>query len=247
MKSNTYLTPPETDAMGNAIADYARTGKAAKLIVTSTMLDDDEIPVDLLFRGFADMPAIEQEALRLAQGKILDVGAGSGCHALALQEMGKDVCAIDISILSVEVMRERGVRNARAINLFDERLCDRFDTIILLMNGAGMMQRLENMPQFFMRMRQLLAPGGKIYMDSSDLIYLYENEDGSYDIDLNGDYYGQVDFAMQYKNIKGEPFDWIYIDFDTLCVHAEANGFECRMVMEGEHYDYLAELQLRQQ
>ena len=144
-------------------------------------------------------------------------------------------------------MRERGVRNARAINLFDERLCDRFDTIILLMNGAGMIQRLENMPQFFMRMRQLLAPGGKIYMDSSDLIYLYENEDGSYDIDLNGDYYGQVDFAMQYKNIKGEPFDWIYIDFDTLCVHAEANGFECRMVMEGEHYDYLAELQLRQQ
>lgn len=247
MKSNTYLTPPETDAMGNAIADYARTGNAAKLIVTSTMLDDDEMPVDLLFRGFVDMPAIEQEALRLAQGKILDVGAGSGCHALALQEMGKDVCAIDISILSVEVMRERGVRNARAINLFDERLCDRFDTIILLMNGTGMIQRLENMPQFFMRMRQLLAPGGKIYMDSSDLIYLYENEDGSYDIDLNGDYYGQVDFAMQYKNIKGEPFDWIYIDFDTLCVHAEANGFECRMVMEGEHYDYLAELQLRQQ
>ena len=247
MKSNTYLTPPETDAMGHAIADYARTGKVAKLIVTSTMLDDDEMPVDLLFRGFADMPAIEQEVLRLAQGKILDVGAGSGCHALALQEMGKDVCAIDISILSVEVMRERGVRNARAINLFDERLCDRFDTIILLMNGAGMMQRLENMPQFFMRMRQLLAPGGKIYMDSSDLIYLYENEDGSYDIDLNGDYYGQVDFAMQHKNIKGEPFDWIYIDFDTLCVHAEANGFECRMVMEGEHYDYLAELQLRQQ
>ena len=137
MKQNTYLTPPEIDAMGNAIADYARTGKAAKLIVTSTMLDDDEMPVEVLFRTFDEMPAIEQEALRLAQGKILDVGAGSGCHALALQEMGKDVCAIDISLLSVDVMRERGVRNARAINLFDERLCDRFDTIILLMNGAG--------------------------------------------------------------------------------------------------------------
>ena len=245
MKQNTYLTPPEIDAMGNAIADYARTGKAAKLIVTSTMLDDDEMPVEVLFRTFDEMPAIEQEALRLAQGKILDVGAGSGCHALALQEMGKDVCAIDISLLSVDVMRERGVRNARAINLFDERLCDRFDTIIL-MNGAGMVQRLENMPDFFMRMRQLLAPGGKILMDSSDLMFLYENEDGSYDIDLNGDYYGQMDFAMQYKDIKGEPFDWIYIDFDTLSVHAKANGFTCRLVKEGEHYDYLAELQVMQ-
>ena len=246
MKQNTYLTPPEIDAMGNAIADYARTGKAAKLIVTSTMLDDDEMPVEVLFRTFDEMPAIEQEALRLAQGKILDVGAGSGCHALALQEMGKDVCAIDISLLSVDVMRERGVRNARAINLFDERLCDRFDTIILLMNGAGMIQRLENTPDFFMRMRQLLAPGGKILMDSSDLMFLYENEDGSYDIDLNGDYYGQLDFAMHYKDIKGEPFDWIYIDFDTLSVHAEANGFTCRLVKEGEHYDYLAELQVMQ-
>lgn len=246
MKQNTYLTPPEIDAMGNAIADYARTGKAAKLIMTSTMLDDDEMPVEVLFRTFDEMPAIEQEALRLAQGKILDVGAGSGCHALALQEMGKDVCAIDISLLSVDVMRERGVRNARAINLFDERLCDRFDTIILLMNGAGMMQRLENTPDFFMRMRQLLAPGGKILMDSSDLMFLYENEDGSYDIDLNGDYYGQMDFVMQYKDIKGEPFDWIYIDFDTLSVHAKANGFTCRLVKEGEHYDYLAELQVMQ-
>ena len=246
MKQNTYLTPPEIDAMGNAIADYARTGKAAKLIMTSTMLDDDEMPVEVLFRTFDEMPAIEQEALRLAQGKILDVGAGSGCHALALQEMGKDVCAIDISLLSVDVMRERGVRNARAINLFDERLCDRFDTIILLMNGAGMVQRLENMPDFFMRMRQLLAPGGKILMDSSDLMFLYENEDGSYDIDLNGNYYGQMDFAMQYKDIKGEPFDWIYIDFDTLSVHAKANGFTCRLVKEGEHYDYLAELQVMQ-
>lgn len=246
MKQNTYLTPPEIDAMGNAIADYARTGKAAKLIVTSTMLDDDEMPVEVLFRTFDEMPAIEQEALRLAQGKILDVGAGSGCHALALQEMGKDVCAIDISLLSVDVMRERGVRNARAINLFDERLCDRFDTIILLMNGAGMMQRLDNIPDFFMRMRQLLAPCGKILMDSSDLMFLYENEDGSYDIDLNGDYYGQMDFAVQYKDIKGEPFDWIYIDFDTLSVHAEANGFTCRLVKEGEHYDYLAELQVMQ-
>ncbi len=242
MESTTFLTAPENDPMGQAIIDYTHTGKAAKLVVTSTMIDDDVMPIEVLFRDFADMPAIEQEALRLADGKILDVGAGSGCHALALQEMGKEVCAIDISVLSVEAMRERGVRDARAINLFDERLCERFDTIILLMNGAGIMQRMENVPMFFARMRQLLAPGGKIYMDSSDLMYLYENEDGSVDIDLNGDYYGQVDFAMKYKNIKGESFDWLYIDFDTLSVQAEVNGFACKLVKEGEHYDYLAEL-----
>lgn len=243
MESNTYLTPPEADPMGQAIFDYASTGKADTLVVTSTMMDDDVMPIEVLFRSFNDMPAIEQEALRLAEGKILDVGAGSGCHALALQEMGKDVTAIDISILSVEAMRLRGVKDARAVNLFDERLCDRYDTLILLMNGAGIMQRMENMPMFFARMRQLLAPGGKIYLDSSDLIYLYENEDGSVDIDLNADYYGQTDFAMRYKDIKGESFDWLYIDFNTLRFQAEASGFTCRMVKKGEHYDYLAVLE----
>lgn len=244
MKNNTYLLAPEADPMGQAIADYQHTGKAQRLVVTSTMFDDDEMPVEVLFRSLKDMPGIEQEALRIAEGRILDVGAGSGCHALALQEMNKNVCAIDISVLSVDIMRERGVKDARAINLFDPRLCEQFDTILLLMNGAGMMQRMENMPMFFSRMRELLAPGGKILMDSSDLIYIYENEDGSVDIDLDADYYGQVDFAMQYGKIRGEKFDWLYIDFDTLCLHAEANGFSCRMVKEGEHYDYLAELQV---
>ena len=244
MESTTYLIPPESDPMGRAIADYHSTGKAKRLIVTSTMFDDDEMPVEVLFRGFDKMPAIEQEALRLASGNILDVGAGSGCHALALEQMGKKVCAIDISQLSVDVMRQRGVKDARAVNLFDERLCDRFDTILLLMNGAGMIQRMENMPMFFSRMRRLLAPGGKILMDSSDLIYIYEDEDGSVDIDLAGDYYGQVDFAMRYGNIQGDSFDWLYIDFGTLSLHAELNGFTCRMVKEGEHYDYLAELRV---
>ncbi len=244
MNSNTYLIPPECDPMGQAIADYCNTGKAKRLVVTSTMFDDDEMPVDVLFRSFAEMPAIEQEALRLASGKILDVGAGSGCHALALQEMDKNVCAIDISVLSVDAMRQRGVKDARAINLFDPRLCEKYDTILLLMNGAGMMQRMENMPMFFDRMRELLAPGGKILMDSSDLIYIFQDEDGGVDIDLDGDYYGQVDFAMNYGKIRGESFDWLYIDFGTLSYHAEVNGFTCRMVKEGEHYDYLAELQV---
>lgn len=59
----------------------------------------------------------EKTALQMASGKILDAGAGSGCHTLALQEMGKEVCAIDISPLSVKVMAERGVRDVRQINL----------------------------------------------------------------------------------------------------------------------------------
>ena len=180
-----------------------------------------------------------------AAQKILDVGAGSGCHALALQKMGKEVTAIDISELSVEVMRERGVEDARAVDLYDEHFVERYDTILLLMNGSGIIGNIEGMERFFLRMKQLLKPGGCIYMDSSDLKYLFEEEDGSYLIDVAGDYYGIVDFQMQYKQVKGDTFDWLYIDFDTLSYYAEQFGFTAEVVCMGDHYDYLAALKCK--
>lgn len=231
------------DPMGAAINDYFRNGRAAKLRVFSSQFDEDEIPVADLFRDYEQMPYLEKMALGLAHGRILDVGAGSGCHSVVLQDMGKEVTAIDISPLSVAVMKERGV-DARQTDLFDESFTGRYDTILMLMNGSGIIGTTENMPRFFSRMKQLLAPDGYILMDSSDLKYLYEDEDGSFDIDLAGDYYGQLDYRMQYKNIKGETFDWLYIDFQTLSYYAEQNGFKAELVEQGDHYDYLAKLSL---
>lgn len=238
------LLPKDKDPMGTAIAEYHRTGRAGTLRVFSSQFDEDEIPVEQLFRTLDEMPAIEQRALAMARGKVLDVGAGSGCHALALQEMGKVVTAIDISELSVEVMRQRGVEDARAIDLYDEHFVERYDTILLLMNGSGIIGNIVGIERFFYRMKQLLRPGGCIYMDSSDLKYLFEEEDGSYLIDVAGDYYGMVDFRMQYKQVKGEAFDWLYIDFDTLAYYAEQYGFCAELVCQGEHYDYLASLKM---
>lgn len=231
------------DPMGAAINDYFRNGRAAKLRVFSSQFDEDEIPVADLFRDYEQMPYLEKMALGLAHGRILDVGAGSGCHSVVLQGMGKEVTAIDISPLSVAVMKERGV-DARQTDLFDESFTGRYDTILMLMNGSGIIGTTENMPRFFSRIKQLLAPDGYILMDSSDLKYLYEDEDGGFDIDLAGDYYGQLDYRMQYKNIKGETFDWLYIDFQTLSYYAEQNGFKAELVEQGDHYDYLAKLSL---
>ena len=232
------------DPMGAAIYDFHKNGKAGKLIVHSSMFDDDEIPVADLFRKFDKMPALEQKALECATGNILDVGAGSGCHTLALQEMGKKCLAIDISELSVKVMQERGV-DVRLVNLYDESFVGQFDTILMLMNGTGIIGRLENMQKFFDRIKYLLAPGGRVIVDSSDLRYLYEEEDGSLMIDLADEYYGLLDYQMEYKGILGEPFDWIYVDFETLSYYAEQNGFKAEMIAEGEHYDYLAALSIK--
>lgn len=229
--------------MGKAIADFHATGKAARLRVFSPMFDEDEIPVATLFRTLEDMPAIERRALELANGAILDVGAGAGCHSLALQEMGKQVTAIDISPLAVATMRERGVVDVREQDFF--ALDGQFDTILMLMNGIGIVGSLSRLTAFFMQLDALLAPGGQVLCDSSDICYIFEDEDGFIDLTGIDGYYGELTYQMQYRNVKGEPFPWLFIDPETLSEQAVAHGYRCDIITRGTHYDYLARLTRR--
>lgn len=233
---------PNNDPMGAAIRDYQNNGKASRLRVLSSMFDEDEMPVAHLFRTFNQMPRLEQKALSMAKGRVLDIGAGAGCHALVLQERGLEVKAIDISPLSCEVMKERGVKNAECVNLFNPQLQGKYDTLLLLMNGTGIAGKLNRLSMLLNRLKELLAEGGQILIDSSDLKYIYENEDGSMDIDLNAPYYGEVDYQMQYKNVKGEPFDWLYTDPMLLASISKQCALNCEIVEEGENYDFLARL-----
>ena len=237
---NTKILSKDKDPMGAAILDYQKSGRAGRLRVLSSMFEEDEMPVKHLFRKVKEMPMLEQKALQLTKGRILDIGAGSGCHTLALQEKGLEVKAIDISPLSCEAMELRGVMDAECINLFDEHLETGFDTILLLMNGTGIAGKTENLPALFNRLKALLNKGGQILIDSSDIKYIYENEDGSFDINLNTAYYGEVDYQMVYKDVKGDSFDWLYVDFPLLKSIAESCGLHGELIAEGEHYDYLA-------
>ena len=228
------------DPMGRAIADYWKTKKADRLRVFSPMFEEDEIPLTTLFRKYEDMPEIERKALDLAKGKTLDVGAGSGCHSLVLQEKSFDVTAIDISPLSVQTMKERGVKKVLEQNFFT--LEGQYDTILMLMNGIGVVGTLERLPEFFHHLDKILAPGGQVLCDSSDISYVFETEDGMIDIPNEMEYYGEHSFQMQYKDTIGETFPWLYIDADTLREQALKNGYAVEVVAEGGHYDYLARI-----
>ena len=226
--------------MGRAIADYWNTKKASKLRVFSPMFEEDEIPLTTLFRTYNSMPEIERKALDLANGRVLDVGAGAGCHSLVLQERGVDVTAIDISPLSVETMKERGVKKVLEQDFFT--LEGQYDTILMLMNGIGIVGTLERLPKFFKQLDKILASGGQVLCDSSDISYVFETENGIIELPDDMSYYGEHSFQMQYKDTIGEPFDWLYIDADTLKEKAVRNGYAVEVVAEGEHYDYLARI-----
>jgi protein-L-isoaspartate O-methyltransferase len=237
------ITDKTKDPLGLAVLDYFEGKLQYPLTVQSSMFDDDELPVPYLFRTFEEMPELEQKALTMAKGKILDVGAGAGCHSRALQKMGKTVSAIDISPGAVELMQKSGVLSARHRDFFaleDEQ----YDTILFLMNGAGVAGTVDNLPVFFEKLKTVLAPQGQVLIDSSDVAYLYEDEDGAIEIDINAAYYGEFDFTFSYGKNKSDLFRWFYVDFETLSHYAQEAGFTAEMILEDDNNGYLVRLTL---
>lgn len=231
------------DLFGKAILDFQTNNAPEDLITETSISEADEMSVAYLFRSYAEMPAIEQRALQLAKGKVLDVGCGAGSHTLYLQnEKRLEVTAIDISKNAIAACHLRGVQKAMVqdVMTIDN---EKFDTILLLMNGAGMCGRLKKLGTFLSKLRSLLTEDGQILVDSSDIIYMFdEDEDGGRWITSDNDYYGELVFHIEYKGEKERPFDWMYVDYHTLQNAAEANGLRCELVLEGTHYDYLARI-----
>ena len=231
------------DLFGKAMLDFQTNNNPENLITETTISEEDEMSVAYLFRSFDEMPLIEQIALQTAKGKILDVGCGAGSHSLYLQNQHQhNVTAIDISANAIKTCKLRGILKAKVQDVMTLKN-EKFDTILLLMNGAGMCGKLNKVGSFLIKLKSLLNSNGQILLDSSDIIYMFdEDEDGGKWISSENDYYGEVIFNIQYKGEKEKPFQWMYIDYNTLQHAAIANGLKCELLKEGEHYDYLARL-----
>lgn len=230
------------DLFGKAILDYQTNSSPENIITSTSISEEDEMEVAYLFRSFDEMPAIEQKALQLANGKTLDIGCGAGSHSLYLQnERNINVHSIDISKNAIQACLLRGLKNIRAIDVLDLEN-EKYDTILLLMNGTGIFETLEKSTTYLQKLKSLLNPNGQILIDSSDIIYMFdEDEDGGKWIPSDN-YYGELTFSLQYKKEKEVDFLWLYMDYNSLQNAALANGLQCQLVLEGDHFDYLAQL-----
>lgn len=228
------------DIFGKALLDYHLENYTEDLITWTNISDEDELPLPYLFRSYSEMPKIEQKALQLCHGKILDVGCGAGNHTLWLQKKGFKAKAIDSSKGAVEVAKKRGVLNIELKPLLDET--QTFDTILLLMNGTGIFQELTQITNYLKHLKSLLKPNGQILIDSSDISYMYLDEDGGTWLDFHNSYYGELDYFMSYKGEKEIPMKWLYLDFETLKTACSTVNLNCKKVLDGAHYDYLAKI-----
>ena len=232
------------DLMGRAIWDYYYQENPEDLQTETSISEMDDLPVSYLFRDYQDMNALEKKALDLSFGKVLDVGSGAGSHSLYLQNERKlEVTALDISPKSIEICKARGVKNAICEDLlqFSEK---NFDTVLLLMNGTGIFQSLEHIDQYLQKLKSLVAENGQILLDSTDILYMYDqDEDGGVLVPATG-YYGELDYYLHYKGESELPMKWLYLDFDTLENAAIANGFKIQKIEQLED-SYLAQLTLK--
>ena len=227
------------DVFGTALLDY-QLGKCKEDLITYTSISDEEsLNISYLFRTFKEMPILEQTALSLARGSILDIGCGAGSHSLVLKEKGFVVKSIDISPKAIECCRLRGLDNAKVLNVLEET--QTFDTLLLLMNGSGIFQSLEQTPKILAHLKDLLNDKGQILIDSSDIKYMYEDDDGGYWMDTHSAYYGELEYTVRYKN-KEDSFPWMYLDFDRLKTACTIVGLKCKKIKDGPHHDFLAQI-----
>lgn len=220
---------------GKALADYYRKPQQQTLTVYSDIADPDTLPVSYFFRPYSEMPVLEQKALALCKGRVLDVGAGAGVHADYLQSKGIDVSVLEQDEQAFNVLKLKGHKgfNHRFLGLEPTVL---FDTLLLLMNGVGIAGSVDNLPTFFAHCYDLLNEGGSVIVDSSDISYMYEK------IENTTDYYGEVTYAFEYEGVKGDPFPWLFLDQRKMSQYASEAGFSVSIVAKGDHYDYLAVL-----
>jgi SAM-dependent methyltransferase len=228
---------------GRALLDFYNGDAAAQVVTHADDGETEVVPIRVFFRGPSEFSALEEAALDLCRGRVLDAGAGAGCHSLALQEQGLPVCAIDIAPEAVEVMRRRGVKDARCTDLFGFQ-GGPFETILLMMNGIGVVGDLAGLDRFLADVPRLLAPDGQILLDSYDPTWDDDpDEAGPAGADRPaGRYIGEMRFRLEYEGKKGPPLLWLFLDSKLLNERAMKAGWSCEVIWQEEEGHYLARL-----
>jgi SAM-dependent methyltransferase len=224
---------PSWAPLGAALRDFAAGHLDAEVVVRDEDDEEERTPARVFFRGPEEFSALEEAALELCRGRVLDAGAGAGCHSLVLQGRGLAVVAMDVAPEAVEVMRRRGVADARCADIFTLE-GERFDTLLLMMNGIGLVGTLLGLDRFLREALRLLAPGGQILLDSFDT--------GVSDPDRPGRYAGEMRFRLEYAGMCGAVYEFVFLDFDTLRRHAERAGWRAESIWQEDEGHYLARL-----
>ncbi|MGQ9836494.1 MAG: class I SAM-dependent methyltransferase [Cyanobacteriota bacterium] len=196
-----------------------------------------------------ELPETEALALDLCRGRVLDIGAGTGRHALLLQERGLSVWALDRSPVALQIMEERGILKRIKADIFQwQGLEFRFDTLLMLMNGVGLVGSLAGLDRFLTLAQDWIQPTGQLLLDSTDLGDLGDEslEDELVAAEKSTDETNPparvVHFTPEYQGQRGDPLPWLFVGPETLLQHAQAAGWQAQIIYQEPGGAFLARL-----
>jgi 2-polyprenyl-3-methyl-5-hydroxy-6-metoxy-1,4-benzoquinol methylase len=236
MISNEETSGFQSDLLGRVIGLHYFEKQTSEVELMIDQVVDEPMSSAYFFRDQTGLNAAELEALTRCRGRILDVGAGAGCHSLILQARGFDVVALERSARCCEVMRSRGVKNVMDSDVMNVQ-SGPFDTILLLMNGFGIAGTEQGLVELLSHLKGILAPGGKIVGDSTDIRYFKEALPM---IDLAEQSQNEVQFEI-HANGMTERFPWVFPDEVLLEALASEIGLQFRVLMYTDEYHFLCE------
>ncbi len=230
--------------LGLALKDYLAGSGDAALVVHPEGCESEGLSVAHFFRSLQQLSELEMEALARCRGRVLDVGACAGAHALILQGRGHAVTAIDVLPEAVEVMRRRGVSDARLASWADPDILSgpSFETVLVLMNGAGVAGTVRGLDELLRQALALLVPAGRLLIDSTDLRPAGPEAAWASD---DGRYPGELHYQLEYRGQRGDPFPHLFVDQDTFRELAHGAGLDFHVAHESPDGAYLAELNPR--
>jgi len=219
----------------------------AVVMVRDSLGNREPLPASYFFRTMEErdedpLLQLEWAALDACRGHVLDIGAGAGAHALALQGRGVEVTALESDPGLVELLLTRGVR--KVVEGTPESLAggERYDTLLLLMNGWGLAGTLAELPGFLDELAAILAPGGQVLADSTDLRPLMDPEGEEDWSTAEEEYPGDIGYRMEFGALKGEPYTFLFVDPDALQRVAKEGGWEVEILARNDEAGYLTRL-----
>ena len=236
------------DAYGRLILEYLETGEGIEIVERDGgFVDASRYGPGFYFFPLRRWPKTERQAIRLARGRVLDVGCGAGRVALHLQERGHEVVAIDLSPLAVEVARRRGVRDVRELPVTRVgRELGRFDTIVMFGNNFGLMASRRRAPWLLRRFRSIANDGARILAESvnpyatdnpAHLAYHEQNR-------RRGRMAGQLRIRIRHHEYATPWFDYLLASPEEMAELAEAGGWRLAQVIDEGEYVYIGVLEL---
>lgn len=230
----------DRDAYGRQLlAQYEGQEPTAEIVERDDGYVDTGSEAGAYFEPYSRWPAIEQRAIKFAQGRVLDIGCGAGRHALYLQEKGLDVTGIDSSPGAIKVCRLRGVKKAlvRPISDVDKFKAGSFDTVLMLGNNFGLFGSAAGAERLLNKLSRITSSDAIIIAGTRDP-HITTNADHLRYQRLNkkrGRLPGQIRLRVRFGKITGEWMDYLLASPREMETLLKGSGWEIeRLIGTGE-------------